>query len=195
MPRLVLASASPRREELLGRLGLPFDIIVPDVPEDALPGESPEGHVARLAADKAAAVRRRAPQAVILAADTVVVLGGEILGKPAGPSEARLMLGRLSGRTHRVLTGWVLSAPGGAVTPGVEESRVTMRPLPPADIEAYLTIGEYADKAGAYAVQGEGGRLVEAVDGSWTNVVGLPVPPVRAALLRLGYEPLDPGLS
>jgi septum formation protein len=165
------------------------------VDETPYPGESPGDHVARLAAAKAAAVCERFPGRVVLAADTSVVLEERIFGKPADREDARRMLALLQGRIHEVLTGYVVADGRGALRRGVARSLVTMRPLSGPEIEAYLEVGEYGDKAGAYAAQGKGSGLVERIEGSYTNVVGLPLEPVRAILLEFGYTPVEPGLD
>lgn len=195
IPPLILASASPRRALLLEALGVPYEVAVPRVDETPLEGESPAAHVARLAENKATTVAIRHPGRAILAADTTVVLDGRIFGKPAHREEARLMLAALQGRTHEVLTGYVVLDGRGASSRGVAKSLVTMRALSSKEIEAYLGEGEYGDKAGAYAAQGKGSSLIERIEGSYTNVVGLPLEPVGEILLRLGYAPADPGLD
>jgi septum formation protein len=173
---LVLASGSPRRRALLRRLGRPFRVVVPDVDERALPGEDPARHVRRLALAKARAVARRVPAGLVLGADTVVALDGRILGKPRDARDAVLMLSLLSGRTHEVLTGVALVAGGARRGPtAVVRTRVTMRPLRAGEIRDYVAGGEPLDKAGAYAIQGGARRFVERVEGSRTNVVGLPL--------------------
>lgn len=182
--RLVLASASPRRRELLAQLGVPFDIVVSDVPETPAPGESPEAFARRAARDKAAEVARRCPDALVLAADTVVVVDGDILGKPRDRADARRMLATLSGRTHEVLTAVAVMVPGGDVEDVLVRSSVEFRVLDARAIEDYLDSDEPYDKAGAYAVQGAAQRFVLQVRGSYTNVVGLPVDEVRTLLRR-----------
>ncbi|MEW6319941.1 MAG: Maf family protein [Acidobacteriota bacterium] len=172
---LILASRSPRRAELLAAAGIPFEMAAADVDERVLPGESPERHVARLAAEKAAVVHARLGRGPVLGADTVVVVDDEILGKPVDASEAAAMLGRLSGRGHDVLTGVCLLAAGGERVAEVARTRVWFAPMTRAEIEAYVATGEPMDKAGAYAIQGLASRYVERIDGSYTNVVGLPV--------------------
>ncbi|HXU47382.1 MAG TPA: Maf family protein, partial [Thermoanaerobaculia bacterium] len=187
-PPLVLASASPRRRELLTGLGLTFSIRPADLDETPLPGEAPEPYVLRLARAKAAAAVR--PGELALAADTVVVLGGELLGKPTDPEDAERMLAKIAGREHQVYTGVALAERNGGsgsesdrkvdrevVT--VVLSRVRMAPLDAATIRWYVATGEPLDKAGSYAVQGLGALFVEAIDGNYTNVVGLPIPAVR----------------
>jgi septum formation protein len=184
---LLLASASPRRRELLEQLGFRFEVVASDVPEEPRPGEVPPVFVRRVAHDKALAVAARQPGAWVLAADTVVVVGEEMLGKPVDAREASAMLARLSGREHQVLTGVDLIAPGGTIGDGVTVvTTVRFRKLATEEIEAYVSTGEPLDKAGAYAIQGRAARFVEDVLGSYTNVVGLPVDEVRRLLDRHG---------
>lgn len=188
---MVLASGSPRRRELLAGLGLRFDIRAADVDETPHPGEPPRDYVLRLAREKADAVARSgAPGELVLAADTAVVVDGEILGKPLDGEDARRMLRLLAGREHEVLTGVALqevAGPGAAV---VETSKVRMAPLDDREIDWYVATGEPRDKAGAYAIQGLGALFVEAVDGNYSNVVGLPVSTVYWLFVRLGYDVL-----
>lgn len=183
--RLVLASASPRRRELLGQLGLSFEVSAADIDETPHPGEPAPAYVLRLAREKARAVATRHPGAWVLAADTTVALGDELLGKPRDATEAREMLGRLSGRTHEVHTGVALAGPSGEHST-VVRTRVTFRALSPGEIAWYAGTGEPLDKAGSYAVQGKGGFLVAAVDGSPTNVIGLPLGETLELLARAG---------
>ena len=183
--QLVLASASPRRRELLGQLGLRFEVSPADIDETPRPGEAAAAYVNRLAREKARAVASRRPGAWVLAADTTVALGDELLGKPRDAAEAREMLGRLSGRTHAVHTGVALAGPGPELSTGVS-TRVTFRALSPEEIAWYAATGEPLDKAGSYAVQGKGGFLVAAVDGSPTNVIGLPLGETLELLARAG---------
>jgi septum formation protein len=190
---LVLASASPRRRELLQRAGLRFEVMPADVPEEMREGEHPRALVERLAAEKAAAVRSRLPERprrLVLGSDTVVVLGDAILGKPRDAEEAVAMLLRLSGRTHSVWTGVAVFATDSAA-PCVRsiESRVTLRSVAEAELRAYVATGEPLDKAGAYALQGEGRRLVDRVDGSESNVIGLPLEETLALLAAAGLAP------
>jgi septum formation protein len=189
---VVLASSSPRRRELLGRLGLTFQIVVPDVDETALPGERPDDHVRRLAADKARTVADRAPGAVVLAADTIVVLDGDILGKPVDGADACRLLGRLAGRTHMVYTGVAVVSGQGRLHAAVVNSAVTISQLSPEEIAKYVATGEPLDKAGAYAVQGGGGRFVTTVAGSLTNVIGLPLQETHSLLTEAGCQPTLP---
>jgi septum formation protein len=182
---LVLGSASPRRAALLREMGVPFVVCASDVPEAPFPGEAPAAFAARAARDKGAAVARLRPHAWVLAADTVVAVGGEILGKPRDDADARRMLRLLAGRGHEVLTAVALYAPGGACRETlVVATRVSFRDLADAEIAAYVASGEPADKAGAYAIQGGAAPFVGAVEGSYSNVVGLPVDEVHALLRR-----------
>jgi septum formation protein len=174
---------------LLGVLGLRFDVQPPDVDETPLAGEAPRAYVERLAAVKAEAAA--SDGAVVIAADTTVVIDGDILGKPADAGEAHVMLGRLSGRWHEVLTGVAVVTPDGRHATGVASSQVRMAVLSAQRIAWYVGTGEPLDRAGAYAIQGHGSLLVEEVRGNYTNVVGLPVPLVAALCERLGIDLLS----
>lgn len=185
--QLILASASPRRRELLAGQGIVFDVRSSDIPEVPEPGEVAEAFTLRIAAEKAAAVAPSAPGAAVLAADTAVVLGGRILGKPADPDDARSMLRSLAGHTHEVITGVCLLAPTGTERFAVRTA-VRFRSIPEAEISWYVGTGEPLDKAGAYAIQGRGGSFVEAIFGSYSNVVGLPLAETLAALRRAGIR-------
>lgn len=189
-PDLILASASPRRRELLGSLGLRFAVRSVDVDETPRDGEPPRSYVLRLAAEKA---RERAhPGEIVLAADTTVVLGSEILGKPRDPEDARRMLARIAGREHTVLTGVALEEPGrGLRVSDIAASRVRMALLSEERIAWYVETGEPLDKAGSYAVQGLGALFVEEIEGNYTNVVGLPLPLTAQLFAELGYDLLD----
>jgi septum formation protein len=182
---LILASASPRRRELLGGLGLRFETRSADVDETPHSGEEPEAYVVRLAREKAGAVAR--PGELVLAADTTVVVDGEILGKPLDADDARRMLRQLAGREHEVLTGIALFEVERTAA-RADLSRVRMAPLTDEEIDWYVATGEPMDKAGAYGIQGLGSLFVEAVDGNYTNVVGLPVPAVYRLFAELGYD-------
>ena len=184
--RLVLASASPRRRELLERLGVDFDVVPAEVDESPLLGERPRTYVRRVAAAKAAAVSADG-DVVVLAADTTVDVDGRILAKPVDDDDARAMLRSMSGRTHRVHTG-VAMCRGGAPATDVVTTYVTMVPMTPALVEWYVATGEPRDKAGAYAIQGAGAVLVERVRGSVSNVVGLPLATVVELGRRLGFD-------
>ncbi|MDH3254872.1 MAG: Maf family protein, partial [Acidobacteriota bacterium] len=175
-PRLILASASPRRRELLRNLGLEFLCRPVDLDETPLTGEAAEPYVRRLARAKAETVARKGE--VVLAADTVVVRDGQLLGKPVDPDEARAMLASLSGRDHSVYTGVAIHLPPGLTRDAVCRSEVTMAPLSREEVDWYVLTGEPLDKAGAYAIQGLGALLVERIDGNYSNVVGLPLPTV-----------------
>ena len=187
-PRLVLASASPRRRHLLEQLGLLFEVDPAHVDESALPGEAPAAHVERLALEKARAVAARRPDAIVLGGDTEVVLDGVVLGKPSSAAEAVDMLLRLQGREHRVETGVALVAPGGREAAEVVGVDVRFRPFDRARAEAYVATDEPLDKAGAYGIQGYGSVLVEAIRGDYFAVMGLPVARVVALLEELGYS-------
>ena len=171
---LVLASRSPRRADLLTSAGYEFEIVPADIDERLLDGETPAAHVRRLARDKAALVARDHPESVVLGADTVVVIDAVVLGKPADDADAARMLRRLSGRTHDVLTGVALLTPTDQEC-ALESTRVTFRELTAGDIAWYVASREPEGKAGAYAIQGRASRFVTRVEGSYSNVVGLPV--------------------
>jgi septum formation protein len=186
-PVLVLASASPRRRELLAWLGVEHVAEAADVDERPQPDENASRLVGRLAAVKAAAVAARRPHDWVLGADTIVELDGELLGKPVDRRDGAAMLARLSGREHRVATGFALLAPGGVVrTSEVVQSRVRFRRIEVRALAAYLETGEPDDKAGSYAIQGLGAALIDSVDGSFTNVMGLPLVEVERALADAG---------
>jgi septum formation protein len=190
---LVLASASPRRRELLTRAGVPFEAVPAEIDEARRAGEAPRALVLRLAREKAEAVARRLPASparLVLGADTIVVLGDDVLGKPADEADAVKLLARLVGREHVVLTGVAVVASGGAAgaRAACVESVVCMRAADEAEIRAYVATGEPLDKAGAYAAQGEGRRFVTAIRGSETNVIGLPVEETLALLVEAGRE-------
>ena len=181
--QIVLASASPRRKALLEAAGFVVDVRPADVDEAPLPGELPEDLVRRLARAKADAVPNTDDDAVV-AADTTVALGALILNKPVDDDDAARMLRLLSGRVHMVLTGWCVRR-GAVLQDGVCVTAVTFRALGDDDIAAYLQTGEHRDKAGAYGIQGAAAVLVARVEGSLTNVIGLPVDDVVAALRSL----------
>ncbi len=177
--QIVLASGSPRRRELLEQLGLTFTVVAPDVDESPLPGEDPIAYVGRVALDKvnAVAVNTSVPDALVIAADTTIDLDGEIIAKPVDLDDARTMLRRLSGRVHAVHTGVALRRGDRCVSTTVT-SQVTFVTLSDAGVEWYIGTGEPLGKAGAYAIQGAGAVLVQSVEGSVTNVIGLPLPTV-----------------
>jgi septum formation protein len=177
---LVLASRSPRRQEILRRAGIAFTVRPADVDETPVEGEDPFEHVRRLALDKAMAVEC-AESETVLGADTVVVAGGEILGKPSDAADAARMLRILSGRDHQVLTGICLRTNRRQIV-DVEATHVWFRPLSEGDIDAYIASGEPMDKAGAYAIQGLASKFIPRIEGCFFNVVGLPVAMVAAHL-------------
>lgn len=187
--RVVLASGSPRRRQLLASIGVPFDCVVPDVDESHRAGESPTDYVARLALAKARAVAAPAhpmpARVMVIAADTTVELDGDVIGKPTDVADARRTLTRLSGRSHHVHTG-VAVALGDRVEHDVVTTAVTFVALSAADLDWYLATGEAMDKAGAYGLQGAAGRFVARVDGSVSNVVGLPLAELAALAARVG---------
>lgn len=184
-PRLLLASASPRRREMLERVGVVLEIVPADIDETPLPHETPAQYVARVALAKARVVAARQPMACVLAADTTVTLDGEILGKPDDEQHARAMLQRLAGHTHQVLTAFAIVVPGQTICETVA-SDVEMIALATTMIDDYVACGEWRGKAGGYAVQGIGAAMVRQVRGSVTNVIGLPLAEVVAALAKVG---------
>ena len=197
---MILASQSPRRRELLSEAGFDLDIRPADIDEARLPGESPMELVARLAAEKAEAARATLDASpsdgLLVAADTIVWMGDEALGKPEGPEDAARMLRELSGRTHHVSTGVCvlsLAEDGSAAERAsfVETTDVTFWELTDAEIAAYVSTGEPLDKAGAYGIQGAGRLLVERIDGDYSNVVGLPVARLVREVTRLMGDEKD----
>ncbi len=185
--KIILASASPRRAELLASAGVDFEVIPGDIPEHPLPGELPADHVVRLARQKAIHVAGKAAGRFFIGADTVVVCDGEIMGKPKDAADAERMLFKLSGVSHEVITGFAIydrerdDALSDAVT-----TRVFFKHLREEEIRAYVATGCPFDKAGAYAIQGGAAYMVQRINGSYTNVVGLPLCEVVEALRRLG---------
>ena len=185
--KIILASASPRRVELLASAGVEFEVVAGDVPEEALPGELPEDFVVRLARAKALDVAGKVGGRFFIGADTVVVCDGEIMGKPRDGADAQRMLFKLSGVAHAVITGFAIydrerdDAVAEAVT-----TRVYFKHLREEEIRAYIATGCPFDKAGAYAIQGGAAHMVQRIDGSYTNVVGLPLCEVVEALRRVG---------
>ncbi len=183
--RLVLASTSPRRRDLLASAGLEFDLFRPEVDETPLVGEEPQACARRVAKEKATIASDARPDAVVLAADTIVVVERTILGKPKDGADAATMLLRLSGRSHQVITAVAVLGPRGSFQAEVR-TEVRFRKLSAAMIEWYVDTGEPLDKAGAYAIQGKGGLLVESISGSYSNVVGLPLVESLDLLERAG---------
>lgn len=174
LPRLVLASGSPRRAEIMNSVGWEFVKTVPDVDESVVDGESPEDYVQRLAGEKALAVAASHPSEIILAADTTVVLDGEIIGKPVDLDDARRMIVKLSGDWHEVLTG-VAVARNGDEKIGLQRTRVKFAKMTEEEIDFLVEKGEPLDKAGAYAVQAQAALFIEGIEGDYWNVVGLPI--------------------
>jgi len=186
-PRVVLASSSPRRRELLTLIGIAHTVSPADIDETPFDGEEPRPHAERLARGKASAVAEREPNAVIIAADTIVVVDGDILGKPRDEAEAAAMLRRLSARQHLVLTA-VAVARDGVVVSDVEAVDVTFRELSPADITRYIATREPMDKAGAYGIQGFGATIVTRIDGDYFAVMGLALGLLVRLMARAGVD-------
>lgn len=182
MRRLILASSSPRRQELLTQIGVPFSVQVPAIDETPLVGEAPPAYVQRMAEEKALAVlAQQKGDVCVLAADTSVIVDGLILGKPADAADAKAMLRRLSGREHQVLSA-IAVADQSRLNSHVVSCKVTFRTLTDAEIDAYWLTGEPRDKAGSYAIQGLGAVFVQAIHGSYSAVVGLPLAETAALL-------------
>jgi len=191
-PILVLASGSPRRDQLLSAAGFTFEVVVPRVEEVGLPGEAPGVMATRLARQKAhEAAARVGPDRVVLGVDTVVAVGDRILGKPTDEDDATRMLLQLSGRTHTVYSGYAIVGFGDEQS-GVDETRVTMRSINPDEAAAYSATGEPLDKAGAYAIQGGAIRFITSVAGSSSNVMGLPLEALVPLLALRGIAPRQP---
>ena len=184
---LVLASASPRRQELLRNAGIPFEAQPADIPEDPLLEEDARTCAERLAREKALAIAEKRPTDVVLGADTVVVVDGQILGKPTDAADAARMLRMLSGREHQVITGVCLVA-GGQCSVASEATSVEMSEIADQEIAAYVASGEPMDKAGAYAIQGLASRWIPRIEGDYSNVVGLPVALVCRMLRQVGFN-------
>ena len=187
---LILASASPRRQELLRNAGIPFTVQASNIREAVHDGEAPKACAERLAREKAIDVARNRPDDMVLGADTIVVVDGDVLGKPASAPDAVRMLKRLAGRSHQVITGVCLISAGGIQEVGSESTLVAMSAVSESDIQSYVESGEPMDKAGAYAIQGIASRWISRIEGDYFNVVGLPVALVwrmlrgKAALLE-----------
>jgi septum formation protein len=187
VPRLILASGSPRRSKLLVELGVDFEVRPVEIDESLLAGESPQDLVVRLAREKATA--KKAPEALILAADTMVILDGEALGKPDDEAAAREMLLRLAGKTHTVVTGVALcDVDRNALVADFELSDVQIGAMSEEEIDWYVATGEPLDKAGSYAIQGLGAMFVGSVSGNYSNIVGLPLPLTQALFRKLGFD-------
>jgi len=180
---LILASRSPRRSELLNAAGISFEVLAADIDETPHPNEAPDAYVERLAIEKARAVAAMRPGARVLGADTTVTIDGEILGKPVDEADAMRMLRLLSGRPHEVHTGVALVSAGG-VRSAVDTTRVWFSSMTDEDISWYVATGEPIDRAGAYAIQGFASRFIPRIEGSYSNVVGLPVALVSSILSK-----------
>lgn len=188
---LILASNSPRRRELLEQIGLSFTIDPADVDEQILIGETPEDYAVRVARDKARVAAQRSGRGIVIAADTIVVLGREVLGKPSDHKDAARMLTLLSGREHRVITGLiVMDAATGRATARTVVTKVWFRALRTSEIDAYVATGEPMDKAGAYGIQEKGALLVDRIEGCYFNVVGLPLAVLGEILEAFNIRPL-----
>ncbi|MGN1280370.1 MAG: Maf family protein [Succinivibrio sp.] len=188
MSNLILASGSPRRKELISLLGIPFLIRIPDICEDALAGEKPDELVLRLSKLKAQAVSSQVQDSIVVAADTVVSIDNKILGKPADKEQAFNMIKMLQGRTHQVFTGTCISNSKKEIS-FVTATQVTFDSLDDITIRTYVDSGECTDKAGGYAIQGIGAMLISKIQGSVSNVIGLPVCELRNALMEFGITP------
>lgn len=190
--KIILASASPRRAQLMEQLGINFRIMVSEVDEQITPGQSPETLVQELARRKAEAVALGEDEGLVIAADTLVISDGHIFGKPTSPDEAVAMLQQLSGKSHTVVTGVaVVNAATGEVLTGAEKTEVYFRPLTEEEIWAYVRSGEPLDKAGAYGIQGLGSLLVSRIEGCFFNVVGLPLAKLAEMLRHFGVDLLN----
>jgi septum formation protein len=191
-PRLILASKSPRRSDLLEQAGLTFSIIPSDFDESSVTISSPEAYVKTLARSKAVDISKKHPDSWVLGADTIVLIGDQILGKPGSKDEARSMLKQLSGKTHQVITGYCLCRQAqNEIIAETVKTDVRFKILRDAEIEWYIQTGEPFGIAGAYAIQGIGTFLVESINGSYTNVVGLPVCEVMEVLVKVGIMELN----
>jgi MAF protein len=184
--KLILASASPRRQELLRSVGLKFKTIPAHVNEDYIKGESPQQHVRRLAQEKAQLIARKYPRVWVLGADTIVVIDGLILGKPKNKTQAKEMLKKLSGSEHKVFTGFTVIQVASKVSHSdIVQSTVKFKKISAAELDWYIACDEPYDKAGGYAVQGKGAYFIKSIRGSYTNVIGLPLCEVLETLKKL----------
>jgi len=187
MRRLILASSSPRRQQLLSEAGIPFIVEAAEIDETPLGGEGAQQYALRLAQEKAVAVARKFPQDLVLGADTIVIVDNDILGKPAGLEDAARMLRRLSGRMHQVFTAVALVVPGKSADTRSCTTEVHFRKLGEKEIQKYVAGGEPMDKAGAYAIQGGGAQWITQLEGDYSNVVGLPLTLAVEMLRACGY--------
>ena len=187
LPKLVLASGSPRRAEIMRSIGCEFEKDVPDIDERELPGESPEAYVQRLAAEKAVAIAAKHPDAIVLGADTTVVINDQIIGKPLDLADARRMIGMLAGNWHEVLTG-VAVVSAGNTSIGLQRTRVKFASMTEEEIDFLVEKGDPLDKAGAYAVQAQAALFIESIEGDYWNVVGLPVNLVYRMIVQMDND-------
>jgi septum formation protein len=188
--KLILASSSPRRKELLGKLGIPFEVVTAGVSEDVEGDIGPEEMVVMLAKRKAGAVAQSLTSGIVIGSDTTIAFEGKVLGKPKDKEDARAILKSLRGKRHQVYSGIALvNVENNRVEASAVVTSIRMRNYSDDEINDYVASGEPMDKAGAYAIQGEGGRLVEQMEGSFDNVVGLPVRELAEMLKRFGFEP------
>lgn len=185
--RVILASSSPRRRELLTLIGIPHEVAPADIDETYLPGEEPGAHAERLAREKGGVIAARAPDALVISADTIVLIDGRVLGKPRDDADAARMLRSLSGRDHEVCTAVAVSR-GGRAEAGVERVGVRFRPLSDQQITDYIATREPMDKAGAYGIQGYGATIVERVSGDYFAVMGLALGRMVELMQRLGVD-------
>ena len=195
--RLILASTSPRRKEILGLLGLPFEVIAPQFDENVAPHRAIEDEVFDFALGKARSIAAHHPHSIVIGSDTMIALETEKIGKPTGIEDARRILRALAGKVHWIFTAIaIIDGLGGAGLTGVEQVRVKMRPFSGGDIDEYLARNESLDKAGAYSIQGHGRELIESIDGDYLAAVGLPLKPIadyltsRAVTLPVDVEKL-----
>lgn len=186
-PPLILASQSPRRAELIGRLGLTFETRPADIDETYLPHETPPAHAERLAGEKALTIAAHRPEALVIGSDTIVVVDGDVLGKPKDDAQAVEMLQRIAGREHEVCTG-IAVAHGGRMESALERVRVRVRDLDRRACEQYVATREPMDKAGAYGIQGYGSSIVDGIEGDYFAVMGLPVAKMLRLFERFGWR-------
>lgn len=190
MKPLILASASPRRRELIARLGVPFTVSPADIDESMLPGENADAFARRIARDKALKIAASVDAGIVIGVDTIVVIDGGVMGKPESNESARLMLEKLSGRTHEVTSGVaVIERPSGRTIVTSAVTEVRFKTLTSREIDRYVASGEPLDKAGAYGIQGVASLFVEEISGCYYNVVGLPLNLLYETLLEFGVEP------
>lgn len=187
--RLILASSSPRRRQILALLGLPFEVVSPGIEEIFRPDRSPADEAVYWAVEKARAVHRLYPDAIVIGSDTVIDLNGQSIGKPADPDDAVRILSLLAGRTHTVVTAGAVTGPGGKESVAVEKTTVRMRPASMEDLIRYAATGEPLDKAGAYSLQGEGRNLIDSIEGDYLSAVGLPLRAAAGLLREAGLRP------